>query len=68
MWNVRRRGRERGLSSLLAGCSLTCGDFQKGLEEKFLRGRWNQCALRLIGQCVAESLGRGIDLREKVDM
>ena len=35
-WSVRRRGRERGLSSLLAGCSLTSGDFQKGREEKVL--------------------------------
>ena len=30
---VRIRGRERGLSLLLTGCSLTCRDYQKGLEK-----------------------------------
>ena len=33
MWNVRSRGRERGLSLLPAGFSLTYCDFQKELEK-----------------------------------
>ena len=33
MWNVCSRGRERCLSSLLTGFSLTWCDFQKGLEK-----------------------------------
>ena len=36
------------------------------LCNKFFRGRWNQCPL--IGQWVAESLGGGIDSREKIDL
>ena len=33
MWNVRSRGREKGLSSLRAGFSLTFRGFQKELEK-----------------------------------
>ena len=60
MWNVCSRGYERGLSWLLTRCSLTCRDFQKGLE-KIVLERKKECALPLIGQCVAELLGGGID-------
>ena len=28
----------------------------------------NQCTLSLIGQCIAESLGRDIDSRKKIDL
>ena len=61
MWSVLCRASERGLSWLLTRRSLTCRDFQKELEKIVLRGRRNQCALPLIGQCVTESL-KEIDL------
>ena len=33
-WSVRGRLQERGLSSLLAVCSLSVADFQNGVEKK----------------------------------
>ena len=68
MWNVCRRIRERDLSSLLAGCSLTCRDFQKGLEKIVLERKKESMSFALIGQCVTESLGEGIDSREKINL
>ena len=35
-WNVRRRGRKRGLSSLVAGCSLPVTTSKKRQKKKFL--------------------------------
>ena len=42
--------------------SLTCRDFQKGLEKLVLeRKKESMCSASAVGQCVAESLGGGID-------
>ena len=41
---------------------------KKAKKKKVLRGRRNQCALPLIGQCVAESLGGSIVSREEIDL
>ena len=59
---------ERDLSSMLAVCSLSVADFQRGLEkivllketESMRSARW------LVRE--AESLGRDIDSREKIDL
>ena len=63
-----RRGRERGLSSLLAGYSLPPADFQKGLKNISLEEYGINALRPLIGHCVTESLSRGIDSREKIDL
>ena len=43
-------------------------DFQKGLEKRYLEEDGINALCPLIGQCVAESLGGGIDSREKIDL
>ena len=64
-----RKGRERGLSSLLAGYSLIVAYFQKGLEKNSsLEEDGINVLCPLIGLCVAKSLGWSIDSWEKIDL
>ena len=57
----RRKGQERGLSSLLTEYSLLLADIPKGLENISLEKDGINTLCPLIGQCVAQSLGGGID-------
>ena len=63
------RLRERGLSSLLAMCSLFCGRLPK---KGYKNSSWEEDGINvlclLISQCVAKLPGGGIDSREKIDL
>ena len=55
-----RRGRKRGLSSLLTEYSLLLADFPKGLENSSSEEDGINALYPMIGQCVTESLGGGL--------
>ena len=67
MWNVRSSGRERGLSSLLAGCSLTCRDFQKGQKIVLEKKKESMLSAPDGSVCGRIACG-GIDSREEIDL
>ena len=58
----------RGLSWLLTWCSLTVDRPPKRVRKNSSREEGGICALPLIGQCVAKSVGGSIDLREEIDL
>ena len=62
------RQQERGLSSLLAEYSTCCRLPKKARKNSSLEEDGINVLCPLIGQCVAESLGGGIDLQEKIDL
>ena len=71
MWHVRSREQEREREICL-GCSLGAlcllADYLKVLEKIVLERKEESMHSVLIGQCMAESLGGGIDLQEEIDL